>query len=536
MTINIREFWFAWALAGLVLARAFLVSNTEMVGAQWDTEGLARLTLEGFWNRPSDSMRPPVLPLVSGATMILGLPWRIFLELTFLGATAAVALHVRRCCSAQLALVCTAAILLSPYSLRSFNEFQREPLLLVFYMMWVCTILDVIDHGRFTRLRQVINGTCYGLFAALIILTREGEELFVAGGIVLTGIALAYNAIPKLSTHWMSLLIASASSLAIIIGALLAISFINLAVWGDFHYRALLPSYQKLLTQIHRIEVDDSVRYAPATRKSFEIAAKLSPTFAEFGRRAFANDDDPNLGGISTWREHSNAFVGRREIDPSRTIWLMAMLVNDAYGADDRVLFAKMNAAADEIKRELDKGTWPSHEPSLPYPLDPNIGNWIEYVPMSLVSNLQMLLVPTPHQAGLYRNPDFAPELFDEALVRRATLVDRQYGGIRDYTREWIVAQYWLILFVASLAAVVLALFSSNRMSRVAITGMLVVLGIMGARFVVYSILYASVAPVSRYQVFTGPLAVTVLLIGIWFVSDLVASWIRRKRGGADIW
>lgn len=518
-----QDIAFFWLLALIVLARFLLVSNTEVVGAIWDTDGLALLTLEGPWNRPSDSMRPPMLALISRVVLWSGVPYRMFLDVAFIGAVAALHWRLRPLVGSALALISMAVVMINPYTIRSFTEYQREPLLLVFYFAWFWSIIGLARPASLSQ--AAFRWGLFGLFGAAIILTREGEELFVAGGFVLTVIGHLYAA-PR-GWNW-SRLMPPMAGVVVIVAGLGGVAIKNGTTWGDWHYRALLPSYQALLTQLHRIAVDDSTRFAPATRKSFQVALDLSPTFAEFAGRSVLPDEQVEGTGIHTWRTHSSEFVGRREIDPTRTLWLLAMLVNDQYGPDDRVLSAKMNAAAAEIKTALDAGLHPSHSPSLPYPLDPNFGNWIGEMPRGLLTNLRKMLVPRPNEAGFYATDDHRPELYDEALSRRPRLVAAQYQSSMNQVREWFVGNYWVVLAAGAIAAIVCGFIAKARVSRTLFIGSLVLTGIIGARYLVYTVLSVSVLPVDRYHVFMSPLAAVLLLLWCWIMPAFLKAWRSR--------
>ncbi|WP_127752687.1 hypothetical protein [Devosia sp. 1566] len=448
----------------------------------------------------------------------------MFLEGAFIASVVALHCRIRPYVGSAWTLISAAVVFLNPYTIRSFTEFQREPLLLVFYFAWFWSIVGLVRPLEWST--ATFRWAIFGAFGVAIILTREGEELFVAAGFVLTCAGAAYFWFRSPDRHrsrFVSSFVSAASptlaALAVIFIGLSGVAVKNGTAWGDWHYRALLPSYQALLTQLHRIEVDDSTRFAPATRKSFQVALDLSPTFAEFARRSILPDDQVEGTGIHTWRTHSSEFVGRREIDPTRTLWLIAMLVNEQYGADDRVLSAKMNAAAAEIESALDAGRHPSHSPTLPYPLDPNFGNWVGEVPGGLLANLRKMLLPRPHEAGFHATEDHRPELYDNALNRRQRLVVAQYQSNMDEVREWFVGNYWLMLLVGAIGGGAFGFISRRRVAQPLLLSALVLTGVLGARYFVYTIMSVSVLPVDRYHVFMSPLAAVVLLLWCWIIG-----------------
>ncbi|WP_269975616.1 hypothetical protein [Dickeya lacustris] len=76
---------FIWLLVLLVLFFRFIIgSTTEIVGGEYDTDALAYLVNAGYWGHSQDPIRPPFFPLLGWVVMKTGIPFRLFLEFSFI--------------------------------------------------------------------------------------------------------------------------------------------------------------------------------------------------------------------------------------------------------------------------------------------------------------------------------------------------------------------------------------------------------------------------------------------------------------------
>jgi len=513
-------------LALLAVARYALCGDTEIVGAQWDTEGLASLAQAGYWRDMGALYRPPVVPLVAHWCAVLAIPYRMALEAGLIGSGIFLALQLKSRFNAWASLAVFAILLFNPYAIRSFTEFQREPFLYVEYIALLGCAVLVLD-ARETLRRRGVAAALFGLFSAGIILTREGEEVFI---LVFVAALLLFSLFRREDRRdWLrkaGLLAAPTGLITLTLCGLTAMT--NDANWGAPSYRGMFPYIRDFLTEIHHIKVDDSVRYAPATRKSFAEAARVSKTFAEFAGPALASDADAPPQ-VQTFREHSSHFVHRLEVDPSRTLWLVNYLAVAKYGADPRVLVEKLTAATAEVHAALASGELPRTALPLPYPFDPNLSNWLPGLPEELGSVLHMLATPSAEEAGARILDDYRPDLFDAALTRRTYLVGHQFKTRNDALRQAVAANYrYLIGAMAALSFALGLIFAVDRRVWALTLGLF---SLIGARFVIYGVMLASVAPVHRYVVFMSPLAGVLICLGCAVAGSGLRSLL--KLGGA---
>lgn len=516
----------------MVLARYWLVSNAEVVGAPYDTDLLAYLTLHGIWNHPVDPLRPPLFLALTTGVQYLGIPWRMFLELAFLASAWGLAAVARRCAGAAVALTVVAAYLFNPYALRSFDEFQREPMLLVlyvcFFLAWAAYLLQAQRRGAWRY------AALYGLLGACIVLTREGEELFVVLALVLGGVASVWvrRGLAGPTRGWRPALVGLAPALlipaAIVLAAVGGARYYNGTLWGVFSLRGQLSVYQELLTQVHRIRVDDAARFAPATRQSFVRAAELSPAFAALaGPIVTTHPVTETEKAIATMREHAAAFVGRDEIDTSRTIWALVAVAGEKYGADSAGKTKALRRATAELKAALDAQPTLAHSLRLPYPFDPNLNHWMPFWMPEVRHSLRMLLAPSAEEAGVLIREDWNAPVFNAALNRRSALVlagPDQRSALRD---RFVArgARWMLLMGVAAVLAGALTRRRARGEVRLWLGIGAVVAGMLAARVLLYSALVVSVAPVQRYQVFLSPLCAALAILGI----GLAASCLRGR-------
>lgn len=514
-------------IALLALTRYWLCADTEVVGARWDTEGLATLALNGYWSDMGSLYRPPVLPVVAHWITAIGLPYRMFLEIALVGASAFLAAQLRPRANGFLAIAVFGVLVFNAYSIRSFTEFQREPFLYIEYIALVGFSMIVFDANE-SSARRTVASLLFGLCAAGIVLTREGEEIFIAALIAVQVVASLVWRSPN--DNWLATIrLLVVQPCAIVIALCALTGYLHNLEWGAPSYRGMLPSLQGFLTQIHRIKVDDSSQYAPATRQSFAAAARVSKTVAEFAGPMAASDAEATWE-IDTVRHHSLSFVHRLEIDPSRTFWVIDSLLRQKYGWNPRLLIGKLHTATDELRAAFDSGALPRTALSLPYPLDPNLGAWLPSLPAEMGHVLHALIVPSADEVG-YRPPDdFRPDLFDAALTRRGHLVAEQFKTWKDGVREALVGNYRYL--IGTLAALSLIIGAWRPIGGRAWPLTLTLLVLLGARFPVYSVMLASVAPVDRYVVFLSPLAGALICLLCAFAGYGLRSLFAARPAG----
>ncbi|WP_269975617.1 hypothetical protein [Dickeya lacustris] len=399
-----------------------------------------------------------------------------------------------------LAIAVLVAVILNPYTIRSFTEAQREPVLLILYIIEFGILLSILQRIKSGNVPYLIGGA-FSINSAFIILTREGEEVFsfVLIASLVISIFFFYRQIEKKKLIYFLIVM-----LLPILILFKIVSSLNYSYFGVDGYRGLFSYEVKLLNQLNRIKTDDAVRYAPITNNSFKLALEKSPAFAEF-----ASDITKREGYYELLRQHSSSFVGKKEIDPTRTIWAINNALDSKYAQDGHTKAVKLSAATRELETLLNEGQLPSYTLPLPYPFDPNFGHWIGYIVSSSAFLLKDTVFLTNDFSGLGVRNDFDPDNFNNAYNRRPAVVQKQFGGRMHMVREYIVSHYdkflWFICFLV-------VLFPLKKISSTTLIWMGIISACLLARTLVTSILFTSVAPVSRYMVFSAP------LFSIWLV------------------
>lgn len=512
-----RNAVFLFILLILLAFRFVLISDSEIVGAPADTEGLAQGVLCFQWRCGFDPLRPPGLSIAGAAARFAGLPWRLVLEVLFLVSVLVFARTVRRAFGPALGVMAAAAVLFHPYTTRSFTEFYREPAILCLYILLFASILTVLMRREPPTFRSPDLWLFSCLYAA-IVFTREGEDMVLLPLLATVTVTVGWRAVRTASGAPALLRVLPALlPLAAWKAAALLVLGMNLWFWNIPDANGLFGSYKAFLGAVHRIAVDDSIRYAPATRQSFAVALRLSPTFAEFGRPIV--EDGENMQIL---RLHSSSFVGRPEVDPTRTIWALHAATRSRYGNDDRLIRKTVLRAAAEIEAALDRGEHPARL-ALPYPLDPNWMNWLPTYPAVLWGDLRRMVAMGLDESGPAARVDYrppgAPDLFDRALSRRSVLVGGQFEGWRAHLRRTVERHYLTLEWLLLAGAFAAGWMTRTPLSRLTLFAGSVCLAAIAWRIGLYAILSASVAPVLRYQVFAAPLFVAVLLMGLFVLG-----------------
>lgn len=495
---------FIWLAVLIIFSFRFIISSTtEIVGGQYDTDALAYLVNAGYWGHSQDPIRPPFFPLLGWLVMKSGIPFRLFLEVAFIASTTWLASLLRKEFGRLLAIAVLVVVILNPYTIRSFTEAQREPVLLILYIVGFSIVLNILQHIKQGKVPYLL-GAAFSFNLAFIILTREGEEVFSV--VLIASLALSilffYRKVQKKKLIYLLVI-----ALLPIFILLKIVSSLNYSFFGVDGYRGLFSYEVKLLNQLNRIKSDDALRYAPITTNTFRLALEKSPAFAEF-----ASDITRRDGYYELLREHSSSFVGKREIDPTRTIWAINNALDSKYAQDGHIKALKLSAATQELDKLLNEGALPSYTLAVPYPFDPNLNHWIGDIISSSFYLLKDTVFLTGDFSGLGARSDFDPENFNNAYNRRPSIVPKQFDGRMHKIREFIVSHYENILI---LVCFLVLLLPSRKMSITGLVWMGIISACLLARTLVTSILFTSVAPVSRYMVFSAP------LFSIWFVIFL---------------
>ena len=504
----------------IVFIRIILCAKTEIIGIPYDTEVLAQLVVNGYWKIEFALYRPPVVPYLAYLLTFLAIPWRLFLDLSLISISVYILFILKKYTTKILSLCILFICLFNNYSIISFTEFQREPFLFIEYLTLFYFIMKFIFKINSTKL-DIMNSILLGIISAFIILTREGEEVFIAIGFIVFSSIYVYK---NYKNFGPSSIFQKISESALIPGICIFLfcsmtAIANNTLWNVPSYRGLFPYLSNFLTQVHHIESNDSSRYAPATRKSFEIAAHASKTFQEFGKPILATDADAPPY-ITILRAHSSTFTNRQEIDPSRTIWAFTAMLDNQYGVDEGLKVKTLQQATQEIKTNVEKNNKINQIILLPYPFDSHIENWISAFPEGFWATTKIMTTPTREEAGVRILNDYKPELFDKALSRRDYLITEQFKSKMDGVRSYVADKYINILIILTLISFISGVFYKLNKNIAFIS--VIMLSFIFFRVLIYSVIFVSVAPVLRYVVFFSPIVGIFILLTSTTVGSLV--------------
>jgi hypothetical protein len=412
----------------IVVAKLFLIADQEIFGRQFDDFGYAMSAIHHYFGVDARSnwefIRPLGFPLWGALVMESGIPYRIAIELLFLGTAGFFAFTLSRLLgSSLLGLAAFALLAFHPWALTGFTQYMTEPYFLSLILVFTALCLRLIARPQGSWKDPEV--LALGPLVALMMLTRR-EEPWVFG---LIASAFALRALLQLFQHKLPWKRCALQLLLLLVPAftyqavMLSVSTANYLKWGLFVTNEQeAKGFSGLLDALYAIKTPDPSIWAPVTRQTLEMAMEVSPRMAQL-REGLFNENNPHL-------DYGEATTGRKGELGAWMWWRLyesvatAGLYNSPKEAD-----AWMQAATAEIEAAFKDGRLPQKRFATSFPLDPNFGIWLPHLPKLTWDALRRLYYRsgepdfTHHESAI---PAYNVRVFDKAANRRA---DRLAAG-----------------------------------------------------------------------------------------------------------
>lgn len=419
--MQVRRVSNRWAWSALIVALAILrlslSARDEVVIGPHDPTNYARLAVHYLTGSAEDrlpSQRPGVGIAAQLATG-LGLPYKLFLDLTFLAIAIWAAQFARqKLKSPTMGLILFAAVAFHPYFLSRSVDLMGEPAAAPWWLLLVLGVWPLVRWApRNWRWR---HASALALPAGVLVLYRpENSIIYGFAGLLILAVWIRHGWACWGRRRWRT---------AMVWGVLLSPA---LAAWitvkgiEQLHrYWYGIPAacvtemrgFNELMNALVAIEPTEKIRFVPVTKETLRWACDHSPTMAEC--RALLLDE--NLPAYAFAR----SSLG---LEGQVATWLNWHLIYCFYNPDDHGE-QKMKRAAAEIRAALRDGRLP-HRFAW-YPIDPLWRAWIGDVRPTFLSSWYWSAVPNYYSArqivllSEFVDNEIERGYFVEGLMRRS--------------------------------------------------------------------------------------------------------------------
>jgi len=405
----LKVWWMSVVVVGL--KNCGIVAGDDSMAQGADGWVYADAALDPIWGGSYSWLPPlpPGFPFIAGIVAQFGVPWRMALELLFLGACSYLALGVVSLTRSRLVgFVLFSLMAWHPWPLSGFRDFMSDPFVLVLVVAllglmfrllsrpapeWKGRDLLLMAGGLFlwewARRENPLVYASYGLFAALALVAARMRPDWTL------------RAIPALAGR-----LALPAVLALCLAA--TVNWVNYQRTGVYAKCQLeAPGFTALMKALYRVKSDQAVRYGPVTRQSLHAACEASPTLKPFEPALLS----PNSG---------SALVGQSYMDtPGEFGPTLNTLLLESIPGGPAKANSLMNQAAQEIELALQAGRLPRRR--ILYPLDPNWHLWLPKVAGHVGHRMSegASMRPAGEPWGTYHRPRLQ-HVFDQAAGRRA--------------------------------------------------------------------------------------------------------------------
>jgi hypothetical protein len=269
----------------LSLCKLWVVAGEDSMAQSEDGWSYAISTTRMIWGEDGAlPSHPAGFPFIAGLVAQFGLPWRMGLELLYLGACAYVARRLISLAGSRLAgLMAFLVLAWHPWTLSGFRDYMSDPVMTV--------LLLALLGSMFGILRRPATEWTWPAFAqtgGILFLwewsRQEGPLVYASYGLfVALAVAAARRDTNRKGQDIRRMAVLLAAPLVIVIGLSTAVKGIYYQQSGVFAKASQHSAgLSKLMDALYRIKPEQELRYAPVTRQSLRAACEASLTLKRF--------------------------------------------------------------------------------------------------------------------------------------------------------------------------------------------------------------------------------------------------------------
>lgn len=411
-----------WPLLVFALLKLVLVSHDEIRTVSADDAGYAQMAANWYWGAayaPYSYSRQPLYPLFISVSQVFGIPYRIWIELAWIGACIASAramnaAGVRR----GAALLAGVVMLFHPTVLTLFTRLLPDSLYAIGWMLLLTALAAAVTQRSLGAVARWAGVAAVG---AMIATNARPESILVWGVLAMAGtfIVLARLLAWAPDRLWWRLALCVFMPFAVaqaLTQSFAAVNHARIGVWATNDLT--MPGFASFYRAILAIPPDHPSLLLPIPRDVRDRAYAASPSFRRL---------EPFLEGGPAARPYADACFERTGVKGEFggwTVWALrraAWSMNNDRWPDAAKVDAYYARCAAELRQAMLAGDLPSR-----------------FVPVSFVPPEWRLLaaqLPTSlrhcwrsltHLGGYFvQQSDLAPSVvgtFDAAAGRRITL------------------------------------------------------------------------------------------------------------------
>lgn len=315
--------WCWLSILTLSLLKLILISHDETQALPWDDLGYIRGASNLHWDTPYNTWsfcRQPVYHLFLAAAECLGLPARLWIELSWIAAAILALVSLKRLgLSTISSLIAFACILFHPWATSLFNRTMSDSLYGTFLLIFLSSL--AVGITRTTRPALLDWSRRTAIFAALAANTRV-ESILIYGSLAVAALCILLLPLPEggvwgegASAHKdrrRLALFRISCTILLPLAATLTLThtfkYINFRQIGSYVTNDLeLPGYEKLYKSLISIRpANPDLRFS-IPRDVREWAYTHSPTFAQL--RPIL-ETDPIMSSYSVYCEQATGVKG----------------------------------------------------------------------------------------------------------------------------------------------------------------------------------------------------------------------------------
>lgn len=315
--------WCWLSIVTLSLLKLILISHDETQALPWDDLGYIRGASHFHWDAPYNTWsycRQPIYHLFLAAAECLGVPTRLWIELSWIAAAIITLIALKRLgLSTISSLIAFTCILFHPWATSLFNRTMSDTLYGVSLLFFLSSLAVGLTRSSRASLR---NWSCLTAFSAALAANTRIESILIYGSLAVAEVCILLLPLPdggdrggegvsgsskptRRTTRlaWLILLPFLAS-----LTLTHTLKLINLRQIGSYITNDLeMPGYEKLYKSLISIRpANPDLRFS-VPHDAREWAYSHSPTFAQL--RPFL-ETDPIMSSYSVYCERATGVKG----------------------------------------------------------------------------------------------------------------------------------------------------------------------------------------------------------------------------------